>query len=231
MSDIADQADKPEKPEKTDEPEPAGPVVARAGQYYRNMRYLMFVLFVGFGAWFAYDGWVGWPKMNEQIRALSRQRDALPVGDPGIKPLNDQLAKLNNGKEKTGWDIGLQKFLAIALPALGMFVLGRALYRSRGEVRLDGQTLYAPGHPPVPFDNITEIDRRLWKKKGIAWVGYDLGEGKQGRILLDDFIYDQDPIDTIYKRVEKFVDPQKDEDEEEKQPDSVESSSEKGAES
>jgi hypothetical protein len=223
MSDIADQPESPKEPERGEQPEPTGPIVARAGQYYRNMRYLMFVLFLGFGAWFGYDGWVGWPKMNQQIRELTAQRDAAAnAGDSArAKTLNDQLAKLNNGKEKSAWDIGIQKFLCVALPALGLFVLVRALYKSRGEVRLEGQTLDVPGHPPVPFENITELDRRLWKKKGIAYVHYDLGEGQQGRVLLDDFLYDQDAIDAIYKRVEAYVNPDEQEPQDKQQTEST----------
>jgi hypothetical protein len=198
-----------QRSENHEQPEQAtGPIVATAGRYYRNMRYLMFVLFLGFGAWFGYDGWIGWPKMNDQIRKLTAERQALPPSDPRSKQLFDELQKLNNGELRNDWSIFLQKFLCVTLPLLGTFVLIRALYRSRGEVRLEGQTLSVPGHPPIPFENITEVDRRLWQKKGIAYVHYDLGDGRQGRALLDDFLYEQTPIDAIYKRVEAFVDPE-----------------------
>src|SRR5262245_1253817 len=157
----AEQSDKPDQPDKAPDAEQStGPIIARAGRYYRNMRYLMFVLFIAFGAWFGYDGWVGWPRMNEQIRALTAKRDAAAnAGDqPNYRTYSDELKKLNNGEQKNDASIFFQKLLCVALPALGIFVLGRALYKSRGEVRLEGQTLSIPGHPSIPFENITEID-------------------------------------------------------------------------
>lgn len=190
-------------------PNPNAPVVARAGRYYRNMRYLMAVLLVGMGAWFGYDGFVAWPKMNVQIRDLTAQREAaVRAGDKAkSEQLLTELNKLNKGKEKTDWDIGLQKFLCFTLPPLGLFILIRALYNSRGEYRLEGTTLSVPGHPPVPFENITEIDRRLWDRKGIAYISYDLGNGQKGRLKLDDFLYDRPPTDEIFNRIEAYVSP------------------------
>src|SRR5262245_41397215 len=98
MSDVADQPEKRENTDQTAALEQTGPIIAHAGRYYRNMRYLMFVLFIGMGAWFGYDGWVGWPRMNQKILELKNELATLPLGDPRIKQLNDQLKTLNNGE-------------------------------------------------------------------------------------------------------------------------------------
>jgi hypothetical protein len=211
MNDSADAAE--QSPDPADRADPNAPVVAGPGQYYRNMRYLMFVIFVAMGAWFGYDGWVAWPRMNQQIRQLNEQfTQANNSHDmPKVNALREQLNRLNGGKEKSDWDLGLQKMLAIALPIFGAFVLVRALYKSRGEYRLEGTTLHVPGHPAVPFENITEIDRRLWDRKGIAYVYYDIGDGGRGCITLDDFVYDRPPTDEIYKRIEDYVSPRSEE--------------------
>ena len=60
--------------------------------------------------------------------------------------------------------------------------------------------LSVPGHPPVPLAAVTSVDHRLWKKKGIAFVHYAVA-GKTGRLTLDDFVYQQLPMDAIYDRV------------------------------
>ncbi|HEY7090055.1 MAG TPA: hypothetical protein VH518_18300 [Tepidisphaeraceae bacterium] len=198
-----------ENSQSQEKPDDQGPIVAGPGQYHRVMRYLMCIGMIAFGAWFGYDGWVGWPRMNEQIRTLkAAQQKAINSGDKvQAKMIYDQLSRLNNGEEKNDANIWLQKALCVVLPILGIGILVRALYRSRGRYRLEGTTLTVPGHPPVPFENITEIDRRLWDKKGIAYIHYDLGDGRKGRILLDDFIYDRPPTDAIYERIEAYVDP------------------------
>src|SRR4051794_20313696 len=119
---------------------PQGPIVAYYGRYYRNTRYLMFVLFMVFGIWCMYDGIYKWPRQNAEASARGQN----PPHGP--------------------YDVPLQKALAIILPPLSLFVLLRALHNSRGEIRLDGDTLSIPGHPPVPLSAIRKIDKGLWDR-------------------------------------------------------------------
>ena len=183
------------------------PIVARAGTYFRNTRYIMCALLIGLGFWFGYDGFVGYPKLNQKIAVLRADYEkAANARDQGrANRLLEEMKLL--GAPKTDMDIFIQKLLWFGLPPLGILLLIRALHISRGEYRLEGTTLQVPGHPPVPFENITEIDRRLWDRKGIAYVSYDLGDGRQGRIKLDDFLYDRPPTDEIFKRIENYVTP------------------------
>jgi hypothetical protein len=193
-------------PAEQAKPQQQGPIVARAGKYYRNTRYIMCAVLIGMGAWFGYDGFKAWPELNERIAEVKRRQVA--ATDAAEKNrLGEELKKL--GEPKSDTDILLQEILCFVLPPLGIVVLRRALHNSRGEYRLDeGNTLHVPGHPPVPFENITEVDRSKWDRKGIAYVDYDLGNGQQGTIKLDDFHYERPPTDEIFKRIEDFVTPQ-----------------------
>ncbi len=186
--------------------EPPGDIVARAGQYYRNTRYLMCILLVGGGLWFAYDGWIGWPEHNRKVAEVKRRiSDAESAGDQhGAAAARTELGKMS--EEKSSSDILLQKVLAISLPPVGIGLLGWALYNSRGQYRLSGRTLHVPGHPPVSFDQITRLDKRLWDRKGIAYVDYET-EQKKGTIKFDDFVYDRKPMDQIYERIENEIAP------------------------
>ena len=177
-------------------------IVARAGKYYRNTRYLMAVLLVGAGAWFAYDGWVGWPEHNRKLAEVRREVDeAERLGNRDAAA----AAKVKLGgmsKEKSSTDILIQKILAISLPPLGIALLAWALRNSRGEYRLAGETMHAPGHPPVRLTQIVRIDKELWDRKGIAYVEYEAPGQGAGRIKLDDFVYERTPTDQIYQRLE-----------------------------
>lgn len=158
-------------------------IVARAGGYYRKARYVMALICLGMGGWFAYDGWVAWP--GENAAAVQRGEEKMPRSDLEIR---------------------LQRRLAVGLPALGAGVVAWMLYRSRGQYRLDGDTLHAPGHPPVPLAAVREIDKTLWDRKGIARIEYDdPAGGAPRRLTLDDFVYDQKPTDAILARVEKAL--------------------------
>jgi hypothetical protein len=160
----------------------AGPIVATYGRYYRNTRYLMFALFLGFGIYCIYDGFYKYPRDNES--AIKRGQPA-PHGE---------------------YDAPLNKALGIILPPLAIFVLYRALRSSRGEYRLEAETLHIPGHPPVPLSAIRTIDKKLWDRKGIAYIQYELpGQTERGRFTLDDFVYEREPIDKIMERIEAYA--------------------------
>ena len=179
-------------------------VSARGATYYRTTRYIMAVLLLGMGAWFGYDGFKGWPDENARIADIGKKVDAAKkAGDTAA------LDKLNadplvHKPPHSEMDVLIQKALAFGLPLLSASMLFWALYNSRGEYRLSGNTLMVPGHPAVRLDEIVEIDKRLWDRKGIAYVTYKTSSRK-GQLKLDDFVYDRDPTDEIYKRLESFL--------------------------
>jgi hypothetical protein len=156
------------------------PIVARAGAYYRRARYLVCGMIFIFGLWFGYDGFVRWPDQLQQFQSATLEQQTTMV-----KPHNQT-------------DINLQKALAVGLVPLSIVLLVFFLYRSRGEYRLEGHTLYVPGHPPVPLDRITELDRSHWDRKGILFVHYALTDGAAiAKLKLDDFVYERRPTDAI----------------------------------
>ncbi len=166
-------------PEQFETPPPAD-IVAKAGTYYRNARYIICALALGLGLYFAYDGWIGYP--NEQAK-FDRMTD------------KEQSVAY---RPHTATDIRIQKRLSVGLIPLAFIALAFFLYRSRGEYRLSGTTLYVPGHPPVPFDAIVGIDKSNWERKGIVHIDYQLDDASPtARLTLDDFIYDQFPTDKI----------------------------------
>ena len=187
-------------------------IVAPPASYYRRTRYLMVVMLIGGGLWFAYDGWVGWPGHNARLNAAEAARDAaVKSGDKEKeRQLNVEISKMN--RRYTSKDLLLQQFLGATLPPAGVALLIWTLYNSRGAYRLSGDTLHVPGHPPVPLDTVRRIDKRLWDRKGIAYIDYELDGGgggvtRDGRIKLDDFVYDRKPTDDIYDRIERYVTP------------------------
>lgn len=167
--------------EKQTSTQTTGPVVARAATYYRVTRYVMVVVLFGYGIWSIRDGFFRYPRENAEAKAAGK--DVLP---------------------HAALDVPFNQVIGVLLPPLSIFMLIYSLRKSRGEIRLDGQTLQAPGHPPVLLDAITAVDQRLWDRKGIAYVDYELPDRK-GRITLDDFIYERTPIDEMHKRITEYV--------------------------
>ena len=157
-------------------------IVARAGRYYRNARYLFCSICLGYGIWSCYHGFYAWPAEN-----LAAQIAAQRIPHAGLA-------------------IPLNRILGIFLPTLAAAILAWTLYNSRGQIRLHGPTLSIPGHPPIPLDAITRIDKRRWEHKGIAVIEYQLPNATNpSRFRLDDFVYQRDPIDSILSRIEAHI--------------------------
>jgi hypothetical protein len=180
---------------------PQQPIYARYGRYYRNARYIMVAAIFVMAGWFAYDGWHAWPEDNRRIDEVITEIAQLQ-SDPDAN--KERLADLDRqakdlGTKHSDLALLLQKLLAVGLPILGICYLTFVIRRSRGTFTLDNDTLHAPGHPAVHIDQIAEIDGKLWRKKGIAFLKYANVEGKSGTIRLDAFIYDPKPMDDLYE--------------------------------
>src|SRR2546423_1554766 len=158
-------------------------IVAGPGRYYRNMRYLFVAGMIVMAAWFGYDGWVRYPR--EQA-------------------LHQQNPKA--GVPHTQTDILLQRTLTCVLPPVALLFLGWTLYNTRGTYRLHDDVLSVPGHPDVPLEAVRAIDKSKWDRKGIAFVEYEVG-GRQGRLRLDDFLYERGPTDKIVEQIESRLVP------------------------
>jgi hypothetical protein len=180
-------------------PKATEPIVAGPGQYYRNTRYIMAALTVVMGFWFGYDGFVRWPAEKDKVAHL---KEELLIHDtPQLR------TELKDHSDHSDTDILLQRLLAFSLPPLGICLLLWALYNSRGQYRLADETLFIPGHPPVPLGAIRELDQSVWDRKGIAKAAYELPDGRTGNAKIDDFVYDRVPTDLIYDRIKAHLQP------------------------
>jgi len=174
---------------------PVQPIAARAGRYYRNARYVMTALVLAMAGYFAYDGWSGYPAHNLKVDEVTQKLNTT-TDDAEKARLGKELKAL--GEKHQDKDIQLQKQLAIGLPFPAIAYLIFVVRRSRGVIRLENDTLTAPGHPPMTLAEITQVDKSQWKKKGIAKFHYTAA-GRAGVVTLDDFVYQQKPIDDIYE--------------------------------
>jgi hypothetical protein len=182
-------------------------IVARPSYYwrdYRPKRVALSLMLVVFGVLFAYDGFVGWPRQNERIAQLGRdiENARRENREEDVRKADAERSKI---KLHSGMDILMQKVLAFALIPGGLALLVWSLYQSRGQYRLAENVLHVPGHPPVPLDAITTIDKTQWKRKGIAYLDYQLPGGEKGRVTLDDIVYQQYPTDDIFAHIERYT--------------------------
>ena len=178
-------------------------LIAEPEAGYRWKHLIVAVAMIAFGLWFAYDGWIKWPRENQRIAQVQKDKEeASRVNNTAeVERLAKELQSLNRHTEM---DLLIQKLLAFALPAFGIFWGAWTLKDTRGVYRMTGNTLHIPGHPPVNVDDIRRIDKRKWDKKGIAYLHYEIGQPpKAGVLKLDDFAYERKPTDDMLDRVER----------------------------
>ena len=178
-------------------------IVAEPDAGYRWKHLIVAIAMLAAGGWFAYDGWIKWPRENAHIVEVQKAKEAASTANDTAKveALAKELSDLSYHSE---WDLFFQKFLAITLPAFGLFWGGWTLRDTRGVYRMSANTLKVPGHPSVTVDDIRRIDKRKWDKKGIAFLHYEVGQPPTaGIIKLDDFAYERKPTDEILERIEK----------------------------
>src|SRR5438552_9148881 len=154
--------------------DPTTELVAEPAPGYRWKHMILSVGLIVFGLWFAYDGWVRWP--NENARADQVQRDKEKANQEHDSAKVEQLAKeLEQLSRHTPMDLLIQKLLALALPAAGLFWGIWTMRETRGVYHMTADTLEVPGHPPITYDDVRRIDKRKWDRKGVAFVHYEHG--------------------------------------------------------
>lgn len=180
-------------------------IVAQPDFWYRVKRYIMVLALIAMGPWFGYDGWKGWPAENQKHDQLQQELATARKEHNDAKV--DELNKnpLTSNAPHSELALQIQKVLAFLLPLLGIVMAVWTMRASRGVYRLDGDVLEVPGHPRVKLQDVVEIDRSRWDRKGIAAVYYSRPNGSKGKLIIDDFIYEREPTDKIFERIEKAL--------------------------
>ena len=175
---------------------------------------------IGFALYCLYDGIVAWPKKQQRALAFKELKDTLSETGQDNQ-LTEQWTEM--AKEK-GWsatfpedpksegdyayDIWSQWVMAgIAAPP-GIMVLIFILLQLRRWVEPTENGLRASNGSELTFDQITVLDKKKWKNKGIAKVRYQ-EEGRTRTIVLDDCKYERGPTEKMLRLVESNISPDK----------------------
>ncbi len=183
-----------------------------------STNYLMRLGLVGLfcfagGLYFLYDGMIGYP--NQVIRAEDFQKFAK---DNSEMDELDRLNQWNKRAEEKGWptgnpgephkeyDINEQFYYAYAGMLVGLGFLSRFVYMLGRWVECDDTSLRDKAGRETTYANITELNKKKWQSKGIAFVAYKKNGGTD-RIRLDDFYFDRAATRQILRTVEANIDP------------------------
>lgn len=166
------------------------------------------------GGWFLYDGLVTYP--NQRIRAEEFKK--FTEENPEMEEL-ERINKWNEMAREKGWpegnpgepfkdyDINEQFYYAGAAGLAALGFLSRFLFMLGRWIESDDSMLRDKAGRETSYANITELNKKKWQSKGIAFVGFKKVDGTPDRIRLDDFYFEREPTRQILRQVEANIDP------------------------
>ena len=179
----------------------------RDGRFY--LRFLIIGLAAfGFAGWALYDGFIGYPlaqqkalvfeKLIEEKRGDDWDAEATKRGWSTTPPA------ASKPEEEYEVDVKMQFWMAGLAAAVGFFPL-LSVFRSRGRwIEFSKNTLTSSWGQTVNMDQVTGLEKRQWRNKGIAKLRYD-DNGRKKTFVIDDFKFKREPTDQILAEIEKHI--------------------------
>jgi hypothetical protein len=179
-------------------------------------------LFCAFGAaYFYYDHKIGYPTEREagldylEFKEANADKDELEIleewkvraGEKGWPQQNPLDPETNEPRSEI--DIQGQLYWAMLAGVIAFGFLARFAYMLTRWVEGDETSLRDTAGRETSYSNITELDKKKWTNKGIAFAHYKTDKGGSGKIRLDDFYFDREATKQILRRIEANIDPAK----------------------
>lgn len=183
---------------------------------------LIAIVCMGFGLYCLYDGFIAYPKELARSIGYYVYHDFDDQEEPEL--LADDMdmdfeAKWELLAAENNWsidkpkkrpaviqsDIIWQYGMAIVAFLVGMPVLYNYLNSRNSWIESDGEQVATSWGQTMNFDQVQQIDKRKWEKKGIAKIAYT-NDGQNRTLLIDDFKFNRTAIGEILDQIESSVD-------------------------
>jgi hypothetical protein len=185
-------------------------------RYYRRFL-IMGVVALGFALYCIYDGTIRYPNKRERGFADFKTEFTHYFSDAQQDVTLDEFETAGEEDARHAWekyshdrgipsgaDVILQFVMAAGAGAIGAWMLW-GVWRARGQWIEAGNTgLTSSWGQSINYDQILSIDKRKWRKKGIAKIRYQDGGRKRG-FVIDDFKFDRDATDQILYEIEEKI--------------------------
>jgi hypothetical protein len=165
------------------------------------------IVCLGCSLYCLYDGAIAYPKQHEAAVVYKQLKDkGFESGE--FFAQWDKIAKergWSTKKPKDDLDILKQYVMAGCLVVPGLLYVF-LLFRSwRRWIEFNETGLRTSWGQTLAFDQVVALDKKKWKKKGIAVIRYQQ-DGRPRRLALDDWKYDAKTTKAILMAVESRID-------------------------
>jgi hypothetical protein len=162
----------------------------------------------GFALWALYDGFIKYPLAQERALVFEKLLDEDRGDDWDAEATKRGWSTTPPAKSKPEEeyevDVKMQFWMAGLAALVGFFPL-LAVFRSRGRwIELNKQGLNSSWGQTVALDQVTSLEKRQWRNKGIAKLRYE-ENGRQRTFVIDDFKFKREPTDQILAEIEKRI--------------------------
>jgi len=185
-------------------------VRAKTATHFLTRLVLLAVITSAASTWFWYDGLIAWPLQRKQALAFhelqDKTEDTTTFRREWRKLCEEKgwPATANPGEPKSDVDIYGQYLLGSVL-GIGALIFWILAFRAwRRWIEMDEEGLRTNGGVQFAFEQVTMLDKKKWKRKGIAIVHFEQ-QGKTNRLVLDDWKYEQAPTESMLRAVESHI--------------------------
>ena len=176
-----------------------------SGKHTDRRFYLRFLLIglaaFGFALWSLYDGYIAYPAQRE--RALKYIEFEEADDEDGWREYAKEQGwpTVSPGRPKGEADFIMQYIMASGAGLASLILLTIVLRARHRWIELDGAELTSSWGQTLTCDQITQIDKKRWRDKGIANIKYEQ-DGRKRRFVIDDFKFVRDDTDAILYEIE-----------------------------
>ncbi len=186
---------------------------------YSRKFLIMGICAVGFALYCLYDGLVGYPARELKGFIQFKTDYAKDFADANHKELSlaqfeesaDQDQRLKWEQYAESGDIPTKpkivtQFIMATVAALAGLALLSIPLRARGRwIEANDSGITSSWGESFQFDEVELVNKRNWRKKGIAKVTYVAG-GRRRNFVIDDYKFDRYPTDAILYELEQRID-------------------------
>ena len=182
------------------------PLTTRISPRYLWWLGLIAVFCLGFALWFLYDGTITYPRQRERVQEFQKlDKQGRSREWKEIATQRGWSPEYPEDEPKTQAEIYSQLVLGAVVGSPGLLCL-LFLIRARGRwIELNETGLRTSWGRQLGFGQITTLDKKKWKSKGIAKITYQQN-GRKRRLVLDDWKYDDVSTGAILREIESRID-------------------------
>jgi hypothetical protein len=165
---------------------------------------------IGFAAYCIVDGAIRYPHMQERALAfeklISEGRGDEWESFATERGWSASIPQESKSEDDFKSSIATQYSMAVVSGLVGIWLISIP-FRARGRwIESSDSGLTSSWGQSLDFNDVTAVDKRQWRSKGIARITY-LDAGRKRRFVLDNYKFDRHTTDAILYELEQRIDP------------------------